>query len=126
MSEPYNRKRTFYQNVSGNRQIIATDTGVVSLQTSKTSHTIYIQKLHIEITTGSAAKVWTFQDNNGTPLPVVPSIDASAIAHFDFDFGPFGIPLTEAKAFTVSVSAAGAVGWVAWEAYLFPSSPLTT
>mgnify|MGYP001348774668 CR=1 FL=1 len=117
MSEPYNRKRTFYQDVSGSRNILAADT-TLTLQASKTSDTIFLQKLHIEITTLSAAKTWTFQDSAASPILLVPVIATDAIAHFDFDFGPNGIPLTVAKDLVLSISAAGAGGWVTWEAYL--------
>ena len=116
MSEPYRRKVTFYQNISGALNVAAATT-TTTLVTGKTSDTIFIQKLHFEITTGSAAKTWTIQDSNGTPVVIVPSVDASAVAHFDFDFGPEGVPLTEAKNLVLSISAAGAVGWVTWEGY---------
>lgn len=117
MSEPYRRKRSFYQDVSGSLKVTsATDDS--TLQASKTSYTIYLQKIHVEVTAGSAAVTWTIKDSAGTPVLLVPSLDASAIVHYDFDFGPEGIPLTEAKDLLLDVSAAGAVGWVSWEAYL--------
>lgn len=114
--EPYNKLRTVYQNVSGQLNVLAATT-TSTLQTGKANYTIYLQKVHVEVTAGSAAKTWTFQDSAGTPILLVPSLDASAIAHFDFDFGPRGIPLTEGKDLVLSISAAGAGGWVSWEAY---------
>lgn len=118
MGEPYRRYRTFYQDASGSLNVLVGATGLNNLATVKTADTLYLQKLHIEITTGSATKTWTFQDSAGTPVVLVPAVDASTVAHFDFDFGPNGIPLTEAKNLVLNISAAGAIGWVSWEAYI--------
>lgn len=118
MSEPYHRKRTFFQNASGALNVTAAMTGAQTLFTVKTSDTLYLQKVHFEVTTGVASKTWTIQDSNGTPVVFIPAVDASAVAHFDFDFGPEGVPATEAKNLVLSISAAGSVGWVTWEAYI--------
>lgn len=117
MSEAYRRKQTFYQDVSGSLTLGAStdDTTLVTVRNS--SHTIFLQKLHIEITAGSSGKTWTFKDSADTPVLLVPNVDAGAIAHFDFDFGPTGVPLTQGKNFLLDVSAAGAAGQVTWEAY---------
>jgi hypothetical protein len=120
MSEPYRRHRTFYQNASGSRRILATDSGVITLAANpNVADTVYVQKIHIEVTTVNAGgELWTFQDSAGTPIPVVPSISTASIAHFDFDFGPDGVPMTEGKTFDINITVAtGAVGWVTWEAY---------
>lgn len=116
MSNPYRRYTSFYQDIS-NSQAVAAGTGDTTLVTAKANHTIHIQKVHIEITTGSAGKTWTFEDSAATPVVIVSAVDAASVAHFDFDFGPKGVPLTEAKNFVLNVSAAGAVGWVTWEGY---------
>ena len=116
MSEPYHRERTFYQDVSGTLSVVA-GTGDTTLVTAKTNDTLYLQKLHIEITAGSGGKTWTFKDSANTPVLLVPSIDAGSVAHFDIDFGPEGIPCTESKNFLLDVSAAGAAGWISWEMY---------
>jgi hypothetical protein len=118
MSEPYRRLRTFYQDASGALNVTSGLSGVQTLASVKTSDTLYLQKIHIEVTTGVASKTWTVQDSANTPVVFVPAVDASAVAHFDFDFGPQGIPATEAKNLTLSISAAGSVGWVTWEAYI--------
>lgn len=115
--EPYNKHRTFHQNVSGNLSV-GTATDDSTLVTLKASNTIYLQKLHVEVTAGSGAVTWTFKDSAGTPINLVPAVSAAAIAHFDFDFGPQGIPLTEGKSFLLDVSATGAAGWITWEAYM--------
>lgn len=116
MSEAYRRQQTFYQNVSGTLNVLSS-TDDTTLVADKANDSIYLQKLHVEITAGSGGKTWTFKDNAASPILLVPSVDASAIAHFDFDFGPEGIPLTEGKGFLLDVSAAGAGGWISWEAY---------
>lgn len=116
MGEPYRRLRTFYQDVSGSFNVLAVST-TTTLQTGKTNDTIFLQKAHFEITTTSATKTWTLQDSAGSPIILIPPVDASAVAHFDFDFGPNGIPLTVGKDLVLAISAAGAGGWVTWEAY---------
>src|SRR5580692_6963546 len=95
MGEPYRRKRTFYQDVSGSTNVLVGTAGPVALATARNANnTIYLQKVHMEITTGSGAVTWTLQDTAGTPIPLVPSVSAAAVAHFDFDFGPEGVPCT--------------------------------
>lgn len=118
MSEPYRRLTSFYQNISGTLNVAAATT-TTTLVTGRTdlNETIFLQKVHVEITTGSSGKTWTFQDSNGTPVVLVPSIATDSVAHFDFDFGPNGIPCTQGKNLVLSISAAGAVGWVSWEGY---------
>lgn len=117
MSDPYRRYTSFYQDVSGSFRVLAADGGPDTLVTVRNAnYTLNLQKVHIEVTT-TGAFTWTFQDSAGTPVPLVPSISTAAIAHFDFDFGPKGIPLTLGKNLVLSISGAGAVGWVAWEGY---------
>jgi hypothetical protein len=117
MSEPYRRFRSFYQDISNNRHVASSDTGLITLVTVKNAnYTLFIQKIHIEITTG-AAQTWTFQDSAGTPVPIVPSVSVAAVAHFDFDFGPNGVPCTVGTNFVLNISGAGAVGWATWEGY---------
>jgi len=92
MSDPYRRFRTFHKNVSGILRILpATDT--TTLITAGATETIYLQKLHVEVTALQAVTTWTFQTSATVPVLLVPVLDASAIAHFDFDFGPKGIPI---------------------------------
>lgn len=115
--EPYFRNRHFFQKISGNLNVLTTTDDTTLVTNPRAADTIFIQKIHVEITFGSAAKTWTFKDSAGTPVLIVPSIDASAIAKFDFDFGPDGVPCTEGKNFLLDVSAAGAGGWITWEGY---------
>jgi hypothetical protein len=86
-------------------------------------HTIFIQTIHIEVTTPTASELWTFQDGAGIPL--TRPMSAAAVAHFDFDFGPDGVPCSEATAFMLNITGAiGAVGWITWAGYrTLPVSP---
>lgn len=123
--DAYQRLREFYGSISGSYHVATTDTGTIALVTAILKHTIYIQKIHVEVTTLTASELWSFQDGAGTPIPIVPSVSAAAIAHFDFDFGAIGVPCTEAKAFNLVVSAAtGAAGWCSWEGYKQLTNPV--
>lgn len=116
MTDPYLRNREFFGSVSGNYRVLSTDNGAIALALSIAAHTLFIQKIHIEVTTPIGAELWSFQDGAG--IPIVPAVSAAAIAHFDFDFGPDGVPCTEATAFVLNVTGAtGAVGFVTWEAF---------
>src|SRR5215510_4520709 len=113
----YDRQREFYGDISGNRAVAAADTGTIALVAAIPKHTLYIQVIHVQVTTLTASEVWTFQDGAGTPVPIAAQ-SAAALGHFDFDFGSQGVPCTEATAFNLVISGAtGAVGRVTWEGY---------
>lgn len=116
MGEPYRRKRTFYQDISGSLLVAAAATTSTLVTVRNGNNTLYVQRVHIEVTT-TGAFTWSFQDSAGTPIPIVPSVSTAAVAHFDFDFGPEGVPCTVGKNLVLSISAAGAAGWVTWEGY---------
>jgi len=125
MSDAYLRNREFFGNLSGSRRVLAADTGILALIAAIPKHSIIVQRIHVEVTTLAASELWTFQDGAGTPVPIVPSVSAAAIAHFDFDFGPDGVPCTEGTAFNLNVSGAtGAIGWVSWEALKRLTNPV--
>lgn len=118
MSDAYLRKREFFRPISGSYRVAATDTGVIALVPAIAKHTIYVQKIHSQVTTLAASELWAFQDGAGTPVPVAAGVSAAALGHADQDFGADGVPLTEATAFNLNVSGAtGAIGWVTWEGY---------
>lgn len=124
MSDAYLRNREFFGNLSGSRRVLATDTGILQLIAAIPKNSIFVQKMHVEVTTLTASELWTFQDGAATPVPIVPSVSAAAIAHFDFDMGPDGVPCTEGTAFNLNVSGAtGAVGWVSWEGFKKLTNP---
>jgi hypothetical protein len=112
------RQREFFGYISGNYRVLSTDTGIIVLVAARARHTTFIQKIHVEVTTGSGAELWTFQDGAGTPVPIVPGVSAAAIAHFDFDFGAQGVPCTEGTAFNLNITGAtGGIGWITWEGF---------
>jgi hypothetical protein len=116
MTDPYLHNREFFGSVSGNYRVAATDTGLIALVAPIPAHTLFIQKLHIEVTTITGAELWTFQD--GAAIPIVPSVSAAAVAHFDFDFGPDGVPCSQATGFQLNITGAvGAIGWITWEGF---------
>ena len=122
MSDAYLRNREFFGNLGGSYRVQATDTGLIALIAAILKNTIYVQKIHVEVTTLTASELWTFQDGAGNPI--VPSVSAAAIAHFDFDFGPDGVPCVEGTAFNLNISGAtGAVGWCSWEAFKKRTNP---
>ncbi len=108
------RNRDSFGAVSGAYRILSTDSGLIPLVPAPLRATIYIQKIHVQVTTGAGGALWTFQDGAG--IPIARSLSAGAIAHFDLNYGPDGVPCTEATAFVLNVTG-GAVGWVTWSAY---------
>lgn len=112
------RQREFYGSISGGRAVAAADTGTITLVAAVPKHTLYIQTIHVEVTTLAASEVWAFRDGAGTPVPVGGPVSAAALGHFDLDFGAQGLPLTEGTAFNLNISGAtGAIGQVTWEGY---------
>jgi len=113
---PYQRKRDFHGAVSGDVRVLASSTGLIPLVPTIPQHTIFIQTIHIEVTAPTAAEVWTLQDGAGVSL--ARPVSAAAVAHFDIDFGPDGVPCSAATSFFLNITGAvGSVGWIAWEGY---------
>ena len=115
--------RRFYQDKSTTLQILAaTDDQASFIAPKSANHKLFIQKITVSITTYSA-KTWTFQDSNGTPLPIwhisIPAAPPTTAGDnsFTVDFGAEGIPLTVGKGLSLDVSAAGAAGFIRVEAY---------
>jgi len=101
--------RTFYQDASMQFTRTAAE-GDLTLITAKTSHTIYVQRIVVYITT-DAAQSWSFEDDNGTPKKIAEvTTSPGNETRWDFDFGDIGVPLTEAKDLELNVSAAGLAG----------------
>jgi|SRR5882672_1146350 len=115
MSVAAGRKRDFFGTVSGAYLVGPADTGLIPLVPGVLPSRIRIQKIHVEVTAPTGAELWTFQDGAG--IPIVPSVSAAAIAHFDFNFGPDGVPCSVGTAFVLNITGAtGARGWITWEA----------
>ena len=124
MSE-YRRLVTLYQEKSTGVQLGTTGTGVtLSTANGSGKTTIFVQKLHVEVTTGASGVTWSFQ-GDATGVNLVPNVSAAAIAHFDFDFGPRGFPLTQGKNFVLVASASGAAGNISFEGYEKPTAVMS-
>lgn len=117
--------RSYFQDISGSRQVAAADSGNITLKAARTGHTHFIQRVIVYITTDFAASM-VFRDDNGTPVKVceVPASPGDE-TRWDFDFGERGMPLTEAKAFILALSGAGLAGHVEWQGYCKQSSTMT-
>ena len=97
----------------------ATDDTTLITATSA-SHTLYIQRIVVWITTSVAQSI-TFQDNNGTPrvIAVVPA-SPGANSRWEFLFSDRGVPLTVGKNFVANFSAVGLAGHIEWDGYQTP------
>jgi hypothetical protein len=117
MTDDYRRKRTFHRDISGALTATAS-TGDTTLVTVRNAyHTIYIQRVIAYITT-DAAQSWSFEDSADTPIAICKVTTSPGVdTRWDFDFGPSGAPLTEAKNFVLNVSAAGIAGHIEWYGY---------
>ena len=115
MSDGYQKYLTFYQDVSGNSTAVGSaDATLVTVR--NISHSLFLQRAHVQVTSASAGKTWQLKDSAG--LELTGPFDASTDgAHYDMDFGPEGIQLTEGANLVFDVSAAGATGNISWEAY---------
>ena len=101
------------------------DTTLISIG-SRTSYTIYVQRIIAYITT-DAAQSWSFEDDNGTPKKIaeIPSSPGDE-TRWDFDFGDEGIPLTQGKDLELNVSAAGLAGHIKVYAYRRLTAPIAS
>lgn len=115
--------RRIYQDISGSANIVAaTDWSTAhTLVALKSKYTIYVQKITVQITTDGAHTL-TFQDSATTPIVIAKTKSAPGLGPIVFDFGEQGVPLTESKAFSCLMDAAGLAGEIHWEGYLKPSA----
>lgn len=124
MNDGYLRNRRYHRDMSTSLRVAATDVDT-TLITGRTGQTVFVQRIIVYIIT-DAAQSWSFEDSNGTAR-VIATVTASpgADTRWDFDFGPEGAPLTEAKNLVLNVSAAGLAGHIEVEAYMKPTAALT-
>ena len=125
MAGDYNKYRMAHADRSVDRTVLAaTDytTANALITVRNSSHTLYIQRIVVNVTT-YAAKIWTFQDNAGTPVSIGKvTIGAAAPATegdqtVTIEFGPVGVALTAGKNLMMLMDATGAAGQVHVEAY---------
>lgn len=109
--------RRFYQDASTELTMATTDGDTVLITARNSSHTIYVQRIIVWITT-DAAQSWSFEDTAGTPLQIAEvTTSPGDSTRWDFDYGDEGTPLTEGKNLNLNVSAAGLAGRVKVYAY---------
>lgn len=82
------------------------------------SHTIYVQRITVYITTDAAQSI-TFQDSSGVIVCAV-TTSPGVNTRWDFYFGPKGRPLTAGANFVANFSAVGLAGHLEYQAYQTP------
>ena len=117
MGRSAGRLRQIYQDISSSHNVTTATTTTTEVS-GKTNDTIYIQSWRVRITTGSPGVTWTLRDDNGTPVPISGTLDASA-ANVDYTSPemPAGQALTVSQGLVLAISAAGAAGHVEWTGY---------
>ncbi len=121
MSDGYYKYRVKYGNNSGSLAVGAL-TGQTTLLTAgfKGQNTIYVQRLHIHISSAQAGVTWSIQDTAGVlvtgqvPASTAPTPDPVGA---EYDFGPIGFKLTQGANLIFVPSGLGAVGDITWDAY---------
>ncbi len=124
MAGDYNKYRMANSDKSANLAVTTATDDTTLITARSANHQIFIQRIIVTIAV-YAAKVWTFTDSTGTPIPfAIISIPAAAVAlasesnaYMTIDFGPAGYPLAVGKNLVLDVSATGAAGAVHVEAY---------
>lgn len=118
------RLRLFHRDISGSLDRLTTDTDA-TLATGKAGHTIFVQRIIVYIKTDAAQSI-AFEDDAATPKKIA-EVTASPgdETRWDFDFGPYGVPLTEGRDFEMNVSAAGLAFHVEWVGYIKQTATVT-
>jgi hypothetical protein len=115
----YSRKLDRYTDVSMSSVLAAADNLSVTARTliaAETGTTIFVQKIAVNVIVDNAA-VLQFKDTAGTPVVIAGTKASPGIGPILFDFGPDGRALTEAKALTLTNSAAGLAADITVTAY---------
>lgn len=111
--------RFVHKNISGST-VLATGNDLSStartLVAAIAAHTIYIQKIEVNVITDNAATL-TFQDTATTPVVIAGTKVSPGIGPIVFDFGDEGRALTAEKGFTLKNSAAGLAADISWQGY---------
>ncbi len=140
MSDGYRKQRNIFGNYGGSLLVtpfVGTTTLVTAkpvsvpkspLDASDGGYTIWVQRVHLHISSGSAGVTWQVQDSGGTSLTgVISTVSVTTTVGQDtsvptqdpiqaeYDFGPEGIAITGNLVFTAS--GTGATGVVTWDAY---------
>lgn len=121
MSDHEHINLVYHADVSTSYALLATDNYSVTPKVviaAKASHTIYITRIRVMVTTDNAA-TQTFQDTTAiTPILAAKTKASPAVGTMiDFFFGPNGFALTEGKGLDHVNSGAGLAGSVTVTAY---------
>ena len=141
MSDGYRKQRNIFGN-DGGSLLVTTLTGTTTLLAAKPAsvpkspldasdggYTIWVQRVHLHISTGSAGVTWQVTDSgSGVSLTgVVSTVSVTTTVGQDtsvptedpiqaeYDFGPEGVAITGNLVFTAS--GTGASGVITWDAY---------
>lgn len=135
MSDGYRKQRTIFGNYGGSLLVtpfVGSKTLVPLRGADKLggAYQIYVQRVHVHVSTPQAGVTWNVQDSNGNSLTGaistaqttttvgdlqgVPTQDPIAA---EFDFGPEGIALSPGSTLNFVASGTGASGVITWDAY---------
>lgn len=117
--------RSLYQAAVSDTLVGASDSADVTLLTSRTKHTIFVQQIVVDITTSDLV-VWSFKDS-ATPAVSVGKLGSGpGLGQFVVvDYGPQGRAITEGKDLVFSPSGAGMAGNIHVDAYLKLTGTIT-
>ena len=104
-----------YQDVSGSNSDVGTLNQIL-VTPRKAGYSLFLQRVHVHITSGAAGVTWKVEDTLGDDLTGPFDAFPSGIAHTR-DFGPAGVQLSDNGRLQLTVSAAGATGAITWEVY---------
>ncbi|MCU1430100.1 MAG: hypothetical protein JWL83_4100 [Actinomycetia bacterium] len=126
----YRQLQQFYQNRSKDIEILTgTQNYDNALAPRNAFHTLYIQRIVLNIAVHSNGKQITFLDDSGTALQLGTHKDitegAGVLDVVVFDFGPEGKPLGIGKNLDITQSAAGIGGSVHIDAYERPMNGIS-
>lgn len=106
-----------FRSANGSLTFTAAATTQTIQSVKSASHTIFLQKVIVYITT-NAAQSLVFRDSAGTPVEKATVTSSPGDeTRWEFDFGWRGAPLTEGKDLVAAFSAAGLAGHMEWYGY---------
>jgi len=107
---------TQFKDVGGRLKLAAGDGDQTLVACPNAYFSIFIQKIRVNVTT-DAAQSCSFEDTASTPKKLAQVIASPGLGYQEWDYGPMGFQLTEAKDFVANVSAAGLAMEIEWEGY---------
>lgn len=108
--------RNTYRDASVSGLVAAGTNGISNLITILANHTIFIQRITVNIHT-SAAQTITFQDDSGSQKPLFIEASAAAGTVREVDYGARGVALTAGENLDIVQGGAGPAYEYSIEAY---------